>query len=65
MAMTLTREAAPTRARLAVIDCDIHNELASSEALLPYLPQEWRDYTKQYGNFGYSASVYPRNNMNA
>jgi uncharacterized protein len=65
MALTLTREDAPARAKLAVIDCDIHNELASQEALLPYLPKEWRDYTKQFGNFGFSATVYPRNNMNA
>ena len=65
MAMTLTREAAPKRTKLAVIDCDIHNELASPQALLPYLSKEWRDYHAQFGIFGFSATVYPRNNQNA
>ena len=65
MALTLTRETPPARTKLAVIDCDIHNELASPQTLLPYLSKEWRDYQKQFGSFGYSATVYPRNNQNA
>ena len=60
MAMTLTREATRTRAKLAVIDCDIHNDMASPKALLPYLPKGWRDYTKRFGTFSYSATAYPR-----
>ncbi len=65
MATTLTREVARTRVKPAVIDGDIHNELGSPKALLPFLPAAWRDYHERYGTFGYSATTYPRINPNA
>ena len=65
MALTATREATAARTKPAVIDGDIHNEFASPQALLPYLPKAWRDYHAQFGGFYYSATTYPRNNQNA
>ena len=44
MATTLTREPVRSRVRPAVIDGDIHNDLPSPKALLPFLSKEWRDY---------------------
>jgi predicted TIM-barrel fold metal-dependent hydrolase len=65
MATTLTRETTRARVKPAVIDGDIHNDLPSPQALLPFLPAEWRDYHARFGNFGYSATTYPRINPNA
>lgn len=65
MATTLTREQTRTRVKPAVIDGDIHNDLPSPQALLPFLPAEWRDYHARFGTFGYSATAYPRINPNA
>jgi predicted TIM-barrel fold metal-dependent hydrolase len=65
MATTLTREQTRTRVKPAVIDGDIHNDMPSPQALLPFLPAEWRDYHARFGTFGYSATAYPRINPNA
>ncbi|MBL8126781.1 MAG: amidohydrolase, partial [Chloroflexia bacterium] len=62
MAITETREARHTRARLATIDTDIHNALPSQAALMPYVPQAWRGYFEQFGfrNYRYGGANYPR-----
>ncbi len=65
MATTLTREATTTRVKRAIIDGDIHNDMPSPAALLPFLPAEWRDYQARFGTFNYSATEYPRINPNA
>lgn len=65
MAQTLTRPERGTRARLAVVDGDIHNAPASDKDLYPYLSQRWRDYHAMFGNRGYQGGTYPRQNLNA
>jgi uncharacterized protein len=65
--MTLTAEQTTTRGetRLAVIDCDIHNAIASPKALTKYLPERWRRHHEVFGMRGHSGAYYPRANLNA
>ncbi|MEM7530618.1 MAG: amidohydrolase family protein [Chloroflexota bacterium] len=44
-----------------MIDCDIHNELPSLDALLPYLPDYWCDYINESAFVGPDANDYPAN----
>ena len=48
------------------IDCDIHNELPSIDALKPYLPLRWRNYLDLFGlrsYHGFAANIpYPKGN---
>ena len=37
----------PTRAKLAVIDCDIHNAVPNDKTLLKYLPARWHRYLRE------------------
>ena len=60
MALTMTRPAAATKTKPAIIDCDIHNELDSIADLYPYLSPRWLEYAKTYGTRGPSGAVYPR-----
>jgi predicted TIM-barrel fold metal-dependent hydrolase len=50
---------------LSVIDCDIHPNLKSPDALDPYLSERWRQHRRTIGNRGFAGSYYPRANMNA
>ena len=67
--MTATAVRASTRQRTptATIDCDIHNNLPSKDALFPYLSETWRRYAERFGlrNSRYSGAYYPRVYQNA
>ena len=65
MALTKEREATRERVKPLIVDGDIHNELPSENALLPYLPAEWHEYHRRFGLRGYPGHVYPRVNPNA
>jgi predicted TIM-barrel fold metal-dependent hydrolase len=45
---------------IPVIDCDLHNEVPSSSALLPYITEPWATYLRSSGFTGPDASDYPR-----
>jgi len=49
----------------AVIDCDIHPNLASPDALDKYLSERWRQHRTSIGGRGFSGSYYPRASPNA
>jgi len=66
--MVLTAErsdVARGKAKYAVIDCDIHPNLASPDALDKYLPERWRKHRQTIGGRGFSGSYYPRAVPNA
>jgi len=66
--MVLTAERTEAHGRptsYAVIDCDIHPNLAKPDALDKYLPERWVQYRKAIGGRGYSGSYYPRAVPNA
>jgi hypothetical protein len=44
-----------------MIDCDIHNEVPSIQALFPYLPEHWREHINQSLFKGPVDNIYPRN----
>lgn len=46
--------------RVGVIDCDVHNNIPSIEALYPYLTDQWRDYVIQHGVRSLETNDYPR-----
>ena len=70
MVATVAAEAAPVQettgagkawTRPALIDCDLHNELHGDvQALLPYLPQRWREHVETFGARGPAGAYYPR-----
>jgi uncharacterized protein len=41
-------------AAIAVIDCDLHNQVPTVQALLPYLPRFWQEYI---GNSAFKGPV--------
>jgi len=45
--------------RRAVIDCDLHNVVPSTEALFPYLPAHWREHITNTLFKGVIDSAYP------
>jgi hypothetical protein len=58
---TQTREAPQARkTRTAIVDCDVHNELPSADALDPYLSRRWLEHHKTYGFRGHAGDSYPR-----
>jgi predicted TIM-barrel fold metal-dependent hydrolase len=65
MVATLERPKTPGQTKLPVIDCDIHPNLKSPDALDPYLSERWRRHRQTIGGRGFSGSYYPRANMNA
>jgi predicted TIM-barrel fold metal-dependent hydrolase len=68
MTLTLDRPSSHphTAAPLAVIDCDIHNTLASDAVLGEFLPERWRKHLADHGiRFYYPGAFYPRLNPNA
>src|SRR5690242_4240946 len=49
------------RAATAIVDTDIHNELPSRAALVPYLPERWRRHHELVGTrTGKRGAGYPR-----
>ena len=52
------------RARLKIIDCDIHPSLHSRDDLNAFLPKRWQEHLKTYGphirNPFTSTTPYPR-----
>src|SRR5262249_42141865 len=42
LAMPLTQTQPADRTKETIIDCDVHNYLASNQLLFPYLSQRWR-----------------------
>ena len=40
------------RGKLAVIDCDIHNTMSSSDVWLKYLSEQWQAYHRNIGGRG-------------
>lgn len=65
MTLTAKRSTGSKDTTLSVIDCDIHNGFASEEALIPYLPEKWREYHREYGSRGHAGAYYPLANQNA
>jgi hypothetical protein len=55
----------PPRAKLAVIDCDIHNAMPNDATLFKYLPARWRRHHETIGLRGHVGSAYPRAMKNA
>lgn len=49
----------PGAAGQPVIDCDLHNQAPSTQALYPYLSEFWRDTVDQTGFKGPTDDVYP------
>jgi len=60
-----THPATRGRTRLAVIDCDIHNQPTTKEALSPYLSARWRRHHETFGQRGHTGANYPRMNLDA
>ena len=52
-------------AKMAVIDCDIHNALPAIDALSPFLPDRWRRHHQTFGYRGYNGINYPPVNPHA
>ena len=50
-----------SRARHAVIDADVHNNVPNVQALFPYLPVYWREHINQTLFKGATDSAYPKN----
>ncbi len=65
MAQTLTRDAETLSTQVGLVDGDIHPATASSDALLPYLPERWHYRLSVHGPQGYPGSYYPRNSPQA
>ncbi len=65
MVATLEKPVSQKRMRLPIVDCDIHPNLKSPNALDPYLSERWREHRKTIGGRGFAGSYYPRANMNA
>jgi predicted TIM-barrel fold metal-dependent hydrolase len=51
--------AAPTPAVPGLIDCDLHNTVDSDQVLDPYLPEQWREYLRSFGNRRHLGTAYP------
>jgi predicted TIM-barrel fold metal-dependent hydrolase len=66
--MVLMAERSDTEGRktqYAVIDCDIHPNLAKPDVLDKYLSARWVEYRKTIGGRGFAGSYYPRAVPNA
>jgi len=61
MTIAMAEPKTQDRAKMAVIDCDIHNAPASPQALDKYLSRHWQRYKETYGQRGqYPGTGYPR-----
>ncbi len=54
-----------TRETVPVIDGDIHNNLPSEDALVPYLSERWQKHHETIGGRGHAGGYYPRAMPNA
>ena len=59
MVLTAERTDAARKAKYAVIDCDIHPNLATPDALDKYLPERWRKHRQSIGGRGGDGSHLP------
>ena len=50
----------PGQAAAGIIDCDVHNNVPSIEAIYPHLPDRWRDYLIEHGVSSIEPNYYPR-----
>ena len=67
---SLNNRRGPRKAKLAVIDTDIHNfdvyeDPVFNEVITNYLAQEWQEYHKMIGMRGHYGGGYPRAQPNA
>ncbi|HLZ06960.1 MAG TPA: amidohydrolase family protein, partial [Chloroflexota bacterium] len=46
---------------LALVDCDLHNNVPHVRSLFPYLPIHWREHIEQTLFKGAVDTIYPRN----
>ncbi len=58
--MTTPAAACGQRARLAVIDCDVHNHPPDNASLYPYLPARWRRHLEMFGTRSCPGYLYPK-----
>jgi len=65
MTLTAMQESTGSRTALRLVDCDIHNALASDQALRKYLPARWRRHHELFGMRGHAGAYYPRANPHA
>ena len=66
--MTLTEARTPEseQTKTGLIDCDIHNSLPSEKTLETYLPAQWREFHREFGDRGgFGGHYYPLANQNA
>lgn len=64
---TGTTQPGTRRQPIPMIDCDMHNYIASDAALLPYLDPAWHAHHREYGPrshvaLGFAGAPYPRSN---
>jgi uncharacterized protein len=60
MVESLSKRAFRAQTGVGVIDCDVHNNVPSIEALYPYLSDHWRDYLIERGVKSLEPNYYPR-----
>lgn len=65
MVETLSKAVTRDRTKRAVIDCDIHNQPATKEALGPYMSAHWHRHHETFGSRGHTGANYPRMNPDA
>src|SRR5258708_14323844 len=59
MTIAVREQDASRAARLATIDCDIHNYLPSDTTLRKYLPARWQRYLDNFAGRSYHGLYYP------
>jgi uncharacterized protein len=57
---TVSARPANLQSGVAVIDCDIHNVVPAIGALMPYLPEHWREYISYSAFKGPVDTAYPK-----
>ena len=65
MTMTMPGERTERRAKLAIIDADIHPALPRADSLDPYLAAEWVRHRREVGLRNPQGGYYPKDNPNA
>ena len=56
----MSKTETPKHQKPSVIDCDIHNTLASETVLYPYLSERWRKHHKMVGTTDRVGAYIPR-----
>jgi uncharacterized protein len=60
MAILKARERVPAKPRLALVDCDVHQQLRSFADLHPYLSRYWVSYLEESGFSSLPNAPYPK-----